>query len=89
MSNFSTYYSNICCQTIEQLCQQILIGNDTKEWQIQLVGGGVLWEGRVEVYLFGEWGTASGHNYRYYSAHAVCRQLGYSVYGKCYPVKNM
>ena len=62
-------------------------GNDTKEWDIRLVGGRVLWVGRVEVFLSGEWGTVSDD---YYSgtqnAKVVCRQLGYNTSSGCFSV---
>ena len=55
------------------------IGNDSNEGDIRLVGGGNLWEGRVEVYLSDDWGTV--HGYGSDSARVVCRQLGYSTQG--------
>ena len=56
---------------------------DEKHGNIQLVGGSYLWEGRVEIFLSGEWGTvcnwAAGRN----DAMVVCRQLGYFTESKC------
>jgi len=48
---------------------------------IRLVGGSNAWEGRVEIYLSGNWTTVSdgihyGHGTK--AANVVCRQLGYS-----------
>ena len=48
------------------------------EGDICLVGGSYSWEGCVEIYLYGEWGTitddATG-----VEAHVVCQQLGYGT----------
>ena len=60
----------------------ILSGNNTKEWEIRLVGGRVLWEGRVEVFLSGEWGTVTHDGADDLAAIAVCRQLGYDTSSK-------
>ena len=59
-----------------------MTGNETNEWDVRLVGGSYLWEGRVEIFLLGSWTTV----YRYSSSHdarVVCQQLGYNTYGKC------
>ena len=47
------------------------------------MGGFYSWEGRVEIYLDGVWGTitansADGED----GAHVVCRQLGYDTHCK-------
>ncbi|CAI8018658.1 Neurotrypsin [Geodia barretti] len=56
-------------------------GADYKHGDIRLVGGFYSWEGRVEIYLDGVWGTitansADGED----GAHVVCRQLGYDTH---------
>ena len=60
-----------------------LSGNDAKEWEIRLVDGRFLWEGRVEVFLFGEWGTVTDDGAYTTDARVVCRQLGYSTSSEC------
>ena len=68
-------------------CHIILVtGNEKKEGDIRLVGGNYLWQGRVEIFISGVWGTVYDY-YDYYflssnEARVVCRQLGYNTYSK-------
>ena len=61
-------------------CRQ-LVGRENKAGDIRLVGGNNPWEGRVEIFLYGEWGTVCGNFAFGDDAATVCRQLGYSTYG--------
>ncbi|KAI8487025.1 hypothetical protein Bbelb_352850 [Branchiostoma belcheri] len=46
--------------------------------QVRLVGGRFPWEGRVEVFYNGEWGSVCGRSYwNSQDANVVCRELGY------------
>ena len=57
----------------------LYIGTDYKNGDIRLVGGSYSWQGRVEIYLNGEWGTITHDNTDKMDAHVVCRQLGYDT----------
>ena len=64
-----------------------LLGNDSKEGNIRLIGGSYNWEGRVEIYLNGEWGTITHDGAGFHDARVVCRQLGYDI--RCELARSM
>ena len=54
--------------------------------EVRLTGGSYQWEGRVEIYLFGTWGTVTDSDWSSDDAQVVCRKLGYYKPGEClYP----
>ena len=62
-------------------------GVDDKHGDIRLVGGNYLWEGRVEIFLSGAWGTVCDDGAHYVGpAMMVCRQLGYHTESEAYEV---
>ena len=62
----------------------LTVDSSYREGSIRLVGGAYNWEGRVEIYWMGEWGTVSAGNSSWTAAEAevVCRQLGHSTNGE-------
>ena len=60
------------------------VNDAAEEGAVRLVGGTTPLEGRVEIFLFGQWGTVCGrYSYRFHEvgdlavATVVCHQLGY------------
>ena len=51
-----------------------------KEGDIRLVHGSYLWQGRVEIFLSGVWGTTNVNAGYNKDAKVICRQLGYTTY---------
>ena len=52
------------------------------ENHLRLADGQHPWEGRVEVFVQGKWGTVDGRYWDSQDGDVVCRQLGYSDNGK-------
>ena len=48
-----------------------------RDGDIRLVGGSYQWEGRVEIYFSGTWGTITDSQWTSNDAQAVCRKMGY------------
>ena len=55
----------------------ILAGAQYREGDVQLVGGSYAWEGRVEIYMSGMWGTITDSQWTGDDAQTACRKLGY------------
>ena len=49
---------------------------------VRLQDGTIENEGRVEVCVNGVWGSVCDYGWSTIDANVVCKQLGYSIYGK-------
>ncbi|PIK45770.1 putative deleted in malignant brain tumors 1 protein-like [Apostichopus japonicus] len=47
--------------------------------EIRLVGGTTYYEGRIEIFMFGAWGTICNDHWDIDDANVACRQLGYTA----------
>ena len=52
-----------------------------RDGDIHLVGGSYQWEGRVEIYLFGSWGTIADSDWTEEDAAVTCHTLGHILPG--------
>ena len=69
----------ILCTVIIKHCSFAdVTDNDTAaEGTVRLVGGASPLEGRVEIFLLGQWGFVCNFNWDFIDARVVCLELGY------------
>ena len=72
---------NICISYIREIIAAAFRGGD-----VRLVGGSYQWEGRVEIFFAGSWGTITDSDWTSEDAQAVCRTMGYFRPGEIAPV---
>ena len=71
--NFATLFLRCC--SYDECCFQS--DGQYRDGDVRLVGGSYQWEGRVEVYMSGVWGTITDSDWTDNDARVVCRKLGH------------
>ena len=67
----------------------IYIAAHLRDGDLRLVGGSYQWEGRVEIFFAGSWGTITDSDWTREDAQVVCRAMGYFRPGRGHPSKEL
>ena len=55
----------------------VTINDTVEDGSVRLAGGANQTDGRVEIFIFGQWGTVCNYEWDLVDATVVCHQLGY------------
>ena len=82
--NNNSIESHMCCDNVVNvLILYTAVDENYRNGDVRLVGGPYNWEGRLEIFLDGEWGTilSASWNNSHHAAQIVCEQLGLPAEG--------
>ena len=80
LNNLSGRFCSSCANHRLPVCNAIAA--QFGDGDVRLVGGSYQWEGRVEIFFAGSWGTITDSDWTSEDAQAVCRTMGYFRPGK-------